>query len=103
MGYCRRCQSEYAKKRSREQYKKIRGYLDELKKVPCADCGEAHPSWAMDFDHRKGTKKAFNLGEAPSRGFPLKKVQAEVEKCDVVCTLCHRYRTFGKKRKIKGL
>lgn len=100
MGYCRECQSAYASIRQRRRYAEIRTFLDQLKSVPCTDCGESHPPWAMDFDHRPDEEKLFNIGEAPSRGFSEKTLQREIDKCDVVCALCHRYRTFGQKGRV---
>ena len=35
--------------------------LDELRQVPCADCGERFPPCAMDFDHRDGTDKRVGV------------------------------------------
>lgn len=100
MGYCRECQSAYASIRQQKRYVEIRTLLNQLKSVPCADCEKPHPPWAMDFDHRPDEEKCFNLGEAPRRGFSEETLQRELDKCDVVCALCHRYRTFGKKRKM---
>jgi hypothetical protein len=51
----------------------------------------------MDFDHRDPRTKAFDLGSA-SRTGSLKRTKEEAAKCDVVCALCHRYRTYGKRR-----
>jgi len=62
---------------------------------PCADCGEFHPYWAMDFDHRDPEQKSFNLSLFPRYASSMPKVLAEIAKCDIVCTLCHRYRTHG--------
>jgi len=48
----------------------------------------------MDLDHVRGTKE-FKVSEAVQRayGLTLKRVQAEIAKCDVVCANCHRIRT----------
>jgi hypothetical protein len=58
----------------------------------CTDCGyNAHPS-ALDFDHRPGTEKCFNI---MSKGISMssEKLWDEVAKCEVVCANCHRIRT----------
>ena len=75
----------------------IRAYLREVKNQPCLDCKELHPYWAMDFDHRDRSTKSFTLAHAV-RMSSLKRVKAEIAKCDLVCALCHRYRTFGVRR-----
>jgi hypothetical protein len=48
----------------------------------------------MDFDHRDPSQKEFNLGsEAIREMYSLEKLQAEIDKCDIVCANCHRIRT----------
>ena len=63
--------------------------------VGCMDCGYKEHSEALDFDHRPGVEKKFNL----SRGYtlPLEEIIAEIEKCDVVCANCHRVRTASRR------
>lgn len=68
--------------------------LRELKRLPCADCEEAFPSEAMDFDHRDPSKKSFEVMKRAG-GVSLARLLAEVEKCDVVCANCHRIRTYS--------
>ena len=69
---------------------KFKKWLEEVKAVPCADCGIRYNTWVMDFDHVRGTK-AFNIGSAA--GFKRERLEEEVAKCDVVCANCHRDRT----------
>jgi len=111
--YCKTCQRGYGRKHytsnksdynarryghQKRQRERIRQLLDQVKSVPCIDCEETHPPWAMDFDHRDPSTKCFDLSVAASAGYSLAKTQAEIDKCDVVCALCHRYRTFGENR-----
>lgn len=111
--YCKRCQQAYSREHylankdvanqrrylsQKAQRKTMRELTNSLKDCPCADCGETHPPWAMDFDHRDPSKKVFEISEAVSKSFSKQKILKEVEKCDVVCALCHRYRTHGQKR-----
>ena len=58
---------------------------------PCTDCGETNPV-ILEFDHIRDKK--FNIGEACSLGVSLKRVQAEVAKCEVRCANCHRKKTY---------
>ena len=72
----------------------IRGYvLDYLRGHPCVDCGEADPV-VLEFDHREGTQKRFNIGNAVTDGYGLSTVIAEIAKCDVRCANCHRRETY---------
>jgi hypothetical protein len=49
----------------------------------------------MDFDHRPGTEKLFEIADylATRVVSTYAKLDAEIEKCDVVCSNCHRIRT----------
>lgn len=74
-----------------------RVHVDAIKARPCMDCsGTFHPC-AMHFDHRPGTAKFFNIGEALCR-YPLEVLDAEIAKCDVVCANCHAVRTHVGRR-----
>ena len=77
-------------------------YLKDLKeKNPCMDCKISYPYYMMDFDHVRGTKQA-NVAELIN---PLskKRLDEEIAKCEIVCSNCHRARTYirknGKKTK----
>lgn len=59
---------------------------------PCADCGQTFDPVCMDFDHVRGDKND-NVGSMVARGVALDRIQAEIEKCDLVCSNCHRVRT----------
>lgn len=75
-----------------EWRERCRQAVRDRKDVPCSDCGERYPYWVMDFDHRPGEVKEFNVNKGPGRhGMPA--ILAEMDKCDVVCSNCHRTRT----------
>lgn len=86
----RRKNREYMAKRRTER----QAWLFPLKNVPCMDCGGRFPTVCMDFDHRPGTGKRFNIGERFAM-VSLADLRTEVAKCDVVCACCHRLRTWG--------
>lgn len=58
---------------------------------PCMDCGGIFHPVAMDFDHRPGETKSFGVSQV---GRKWSKVLSEVAKCDLVCSNCHRIRTW---------
>jgi hypothetical protein len=82
-------------------YHRQRKILDDAKSVPCMDCGILHSPYIMDFDHRDGAEKLFNV----SSGFKRAKhiVLAEIAKCDIVCSNCHRYRTYERRGAKRGV
>jgi hypothetical protein len=58
----------------------------------CYDCGAMLPAECLDWDHRPGTVKSFGISEDCGRA-SLERVIEEINKCDVVCSNCHRLRT----------
>ena len=74
--------------------RRVRSWLlDYLKVHHCVDCGESNPV-VLEFDNHHTSDKHFNIGEANSRGMSLKRVIAEVAKCEVRCANCHRRKTY---------
>lgn len=73
-----------------------RRLISTLKDVPCADCGVKYPSYVMDFDHLNPKLKAKDVSTMID--YSLDKIVAEAEKCQVVCSNCHRRRTWNRCR-----
>lgn len=89
-------QKQRTAQNKKNNYTITREYIKKLKeKTPCADCGKYYPSFVMDFDHKEN--KEFLISRAVSSGtHTLEKIKKEIEKCDIVCSNCHRIRTFKK-------
>lgn len=62
----------------------------EAKNKPCTDCNKKFNRYAMQFDHVRGEKK-FNL--STGHNYQDNLIIEEIDKCDVVCSNCHRIRT----------
>jgi hypothetical protein len=67
--------------------------LEQLRDVPCADCGLRFPSYVMQFDHRDASDKSYTVTRMIGRAGRLK-ILEEAAKCDIVCANCHRERTY---------
>lgn len=91
---------EKVKEWNKRARNKIRKRNDKIirkaKNRPCCDCGLSYPYYVMDFDHVRG-KKEFNLGTPGLAS--VEKIMKEIAKCEVVCSNCHRIRTYGNSRK----
>lgn len=72
--------------------KKKRLYVQKLKDVPCMDCKKSFPPYAMDFDHRDGNDKLMNISALIN--YSWDRLLLEIKKCDIVCAICHRIRTY---------
>lgn len=68
-------------------------YVIKAKDRPCMDCGGRFPAECMDFDRRDETVKLFVLSSVAARHKPLVDIDAEMAKCDLICSNCHRIRT----------
>lgn len=90
--YERNKESHYA--RNNEKRERLKDLIREAKNKPCADCNKIYPYYVMDLDHRDPLQKLFNPSKLVNHG-SLSKMLAEIEKCDVVCSNCHRIRTYG--------
>ena len=85
----------------KKQKEALARYLKEVKeKNPCMDCKISYPYYMMDFDHVRGKKQA-NVAELINT-LSKKRIDAEIAKCEVVCSNCHRARTYMRKMRKAG-
>ena len=76
-------------------------YLKDIKeKNPCMDCKVSYPYYMMDFDHVRGQKHS-NVAELINT-LSKKRIDEEIAKCEVVCSNCHRARTYMRKMRKAG-
>lgn len=88
-----RSNAQYYKDKAKAVQDSLRDYVIKAKQVPCADCGKQFHYCAMDFDHLRD--KEFTIAKMHTGG-SLRRVIAEIAKCEVVCAVCHRIRTFNR-------
>lgn len=70
----------------------IRDMIDNFKlNRPCADCGHIYEPYCMDFDHLRD--KFLSISQMIQGRYGLGKIFDEIDKCQLVCVLCHRART----------
>lgn len=84
--------SQIASRRNRNARLESRRYTDRAKDVPCVDCGVRYPPYVMDFDHVRGVK-IDDISRMVRAYVRPQRIQAEIDKCDVVCANCHRVRS----------
>jgi hypothetical protein len=77
-----------------------RQVINKHKSVPCADCSRNYPSYVMDFDHINPETKVANISALLNHSASWVALEAEIEKCEVVCVNCHRLRTWRPPTKV---
>lgn len=82
--YANRFKTDTKKERNRDFIKAIKS------NTPCKDCGKKFHFSSMDFDHVRGAKSG---DIANMVGYRLERILEEIDKCDIVCSICHRLRT----------
>jgi len=82
-------------KKSRDKRRaRHRLLIFEEKNKPCVDCGKTYHHSLMDFDHRPDEIKKFAVASMKIQSIKL--ISIEIAKCDLVCCLCHRRRTWNR-------
>lgn len=68
----------------------LQQYVWDIKEESeCRYCGEDHPA-CLDFHHIDPGRKSGNIGDLIRKRYTKQRLQAEIDKCEVVCSNCHR-------------
>ncbi len=86
----------WVRRRDRAYLPILYAVIEGLKRRPCSDCGQRFHPAAMDFDHVRG-KKRMDICRLRKHKVSLKTVLSEISKCDLVCSNCHRIRTYNRR------
>lgn len=108
-GMCRGCKKttdhihhknnrESQNERNRANVRIRSSYINELKSVPCLDCNRTFIPFAMDFDHVRGVK-IDDISVMVRNCVTMNVLIAEIAKCEIVCAVCHRIRTYNRMRR----
>ena len=75
--------------RNGQRKKEVAGWYRKYKSTLfCIECGMSHLA-ALQFHHRDRTKKSFSIADVVRRGYGIKRIEDEIEKCDILCVNCH--------------
>lgn len=81
---CKDCVKENEKQRYAKRLKEFDEYKQTLS---CKKCGE-NRYYLFEFHHRDPSKKDFAISDRTRT--PSSQLIEEIEKCDVLCSNCHR-------------
>lgn len=106
--WCKQCFSSYEKevwkndpsvrkKRSIQNKSRMERNREYIKKhlsdKSCTMCGISDPR-VLEFDHIDPIDKIANISDLRARACSIKKLQEEIDKCQILCANCHRIRTY---------
>lgn len=81
---------EKAIRRVKERKAEIREWLVSYRKtLQCKICGEDDIA-CLDFHHTNPSVKDMSIGSVAANGWGKERILKEIEKCDVLCSNCHR-------------
>ena len=89
--------------RVQQRRKELIEWFSALKAtLNCSICGENHPA-CLDFHHKDATTKDFDIAIMVSNGNNKEKILAEIAKCDVMCSNCHRKFHYNERMGVPGI
>lgn len=97
----RKSNAEHRRQRLKSRKDKIREFIRDAKRLPdgsprpCVDCGHPYKHFQMEFDHTRGRKDSC-IAAVVNRGWAIGRLDAELQKCDLICVGCHRVRTASR-------
>ena len=82
--------SKYTVMRNAKRSNTLRKWLLEYKKqLKCNKCGESDIA-CLDFHHVDPSKKEIIISRAINNRWSVNRLKSEIEKCEVLCSNCHR-------------
>lgn len=84
-----------------QRKRQIREWMRQLKEgMSCVKCGLSgmENAWALEFHHKNHEDKETIVSSLVSAGASKKKILAEIAKCDVICSNCHRKEHYQQHR-----
>lgn len=107
--FCKSCMKEYKLSyyqenkttvitKVRENKRKVREWFNDYKSgLACEECGQNHPA-TLDFHHLDSDAKDVEVGQLVGYGYGKDLILAEVAKCKVLCSNCHRILHYEQKK-----
>lgn len=85
---------ERARRYTDQQRRRLRERIAQVKETSsCAECGVEYPGEPYLFDFHHLRDKETNVGDMVKRGVSMAHLDRELEKCILLCAICHRRET----------
>lgn len=76
-----------------ERRNRKREFINNIKNKPCVDCAKIYEPFCMDFDHVRGSK-IDAISNLIHNKLSNTRILEEIAKTELVCALCHAFRTY---------
>jgi hypothetical protein len=86
----------YIDKNNRIRKRNVEWYRNYKSTLSCIKCGEDHPA-CLDFHHRDSNEKESEISLMVNDSVSIDTIKSEIEKCDVLCSNCHRKHHYNEK------
>lgn len=83
------CKKHYKSEQRKQRWE----YIIQIKGGGCQRCGVSYHYSVYDLHHREPDKKEFSIG-SDICNISMEALLEEVEKCDLLCSNCHRLTHF---------
>ena len=102
--WCKICRNQYNREHRKSNLQKSRNFINDRRasrvdwvqsikaNKPCIDCGKIYEPFCMDYDHIK-ENKIKSVSRMVLDNTPKHIILTEIDKCELVCCLCHNIRT----------
>ena len=89
---------EYYQEHSRQRRAMRREYIAAKKlELGCCECGYKEHHAALHFDHIDRDTKHKEVSKLASEGASFEAIDAEIDKCRVICANCHSIHSYEQK------
>ena len=84
-------------KRNKKNVSKTREWYHAYKStLKCSQCSESHPA-CLEFHHRDSKTKDKEVSMMLQSTISKEKLMKEIEKCDVLCSNCHKKHHYNER------
>ena len=79
-------------KTTKSEKEKKKTFLTLFKRSQgCCICGYNDDPLGLDLDHKDRNDKTYSIGDLPKKNWKV--IFEELSKCQVLCAICHRFKT----------
>jgi hypothetical protein len=86
---CKECDKQRKKQQYQKSKEQIAQYISDIKASGCICCGET-TKCCLDFHHLCREDKDAAIAKMATKKLAPRRIIAEIKKCVVVCSNCHR-------------